>query len=593
VKPEQTTIVQLEDWFKGSEDATVTARTEAERARDYVDGVQLTSEEVSELTRRGQPPVVINRIRRKIEWLKGLEVKQRADPKAFPRTPKHQEEAESVTEALRFVCDDQDWDAVNSDCYDDFLVEGFCGVEIVHKQNKRGVVDVIANYYPWNRLFYDPHSRKPDFSDARFKGVVLWMDIADFKKAYPKQSDAVDVSMTEAVDAGTYDDQPNNIWIDAKRNRVRVILMWHREGDVWHWCKFIKGQKLEGGESPYMDDLGESVCPLIMQSSHVGRENNRYGVVRDMFDPQDEINKRRSKALHGINSRQTMGIAGAVQSVTALKRELAKPDGHVEISVEAYEAATRSGSKPFEIIPTADQTSGQFSLLQEAKQEIDMMGANSALAGETGNNTSGRAVLARQQGGMIELASLSDRRHQFNRNVYRHMWMRIKQFWTEERWIPVTDDEKNVKFVGINRPITFGEQLGQIPEEEAVQIAMQMGLTENDPRLQQQTGVQNSMQDMDVDIIIEETPDRVTLEGEAFEALLKYGPQIPPAVLIEADPSMPAKKKEKLLKLMQEPPPPSPSDQLDLADKEAGIMVKQSQAAKLQSEAQAPLAQYG
>ena len=49
-----------------------------------------------------------NRIRRKIEWLKGLEVKQRTDPKAFPRTPKHVDGAESATDAIRYVCDDQE-----------------------------------------------------------------------------------------------------------------------------------------------------------------------------------------------------------------------------------------------------------------------------------------------------------------------------------------------------------------------------------------------------------------------------------------------------------------------------------------------------
>ena len=96
---------KFETMFQAAEDATIDGRKESERARDYVDGKQLTTAERAELESRGQPPVVINRVRRKVEWLKGLEIKQRTDPRAFPRTPQHQQDAESITDAIRFVCD--------------------------------------------------------------------------------------------------------------------------------------------------------------------------------------------------------------------------------------------------------------------------------------------------------------------------------------------------------------------------------------------------------------------------------------------------------------------------------------------------------
>ncbi len=585
---------QFETWFSDAEDATISARTEAERARDYTNGIQHTAAERAELERRGQPVVAINRIRRKIEWLRGLEVKQRTDPKAFPRTPKHQEDAESITDAIRFVCDSQDWDGVRSDVYDNFLCEGYGGCEVVHSQNKRGEIEVEINHYPWDRLFYDPFSRRDDFSDARYKGVVLWMDGEDFKADYPKHADVIDGLKAKYSESqsGTYDDRPADKWYDGKRNRVRVVLMWYRKEGVWHWVKFIQGQTLEQAESPYVDDEGESVCPLIMQSAYVGRDNGRYGIVRDMFDAQDEINKRRSKALHSINSRQTIGVKGAVDSVATLKRELAKPDGHVEVSIEAFEDAARVGMKPFEVLNNSDQTQGQIALMQEAKNEIDLLGANSALEGETGESTSGRAVLARQQGGMIEIAALNDKLHRFTRTVYRHVWMRIKQFWTEERWVRVTDDESNARFVGINQRITLEQKLGEMEPEQAQAIAMQMMLQQGDPRLQEVVEIRNNAQEIDVDIVLEEVPDQITLAGEVFEALLKYGPQIPPAVLIEADPTLPAKKKEKLLELMQAPPAPTPEQQLDLASKEADLFETQAKTQKLQAEAQAtyPLA---
>lgn len=582
---ENDLTTRLEDQFRAYESATYDARQEGEKARDYNNGVQLTSEEVATLKARGQPPVVNNRIRPKVEWLKGLEVKQRTDPKAFPRSPEHTEGAESATDAIRYVCDNANWDEIRSLVYDEFLVEGFSGCEIVHKMNARGEVDIQVNHYPWDRLFYDPHSRKADFSDARYKGVVLWMDETEF------QADHGDIPIdglyADARASETHDDRPQSYhWADPKRKRVRVFLTWYKKGQDWHWCKWIKGHKLGGGLSPYVDEDGASVCPLEMQSAYVGRDNDRYGIVRDMFDLQDEINARRSRSLFAMSSRQTLRVKGAVDDPAELKRQLAKPDGDIEINIEAFEDAARLGIRPFDILPTNDQISAQMQLMQEAKEEIDARGANAAMAGDAGESASGRAVLARQQGGMIEIASLQDKIHGFTRRVYRQIWARIKQFWTEEKWVRVTDEQYSARFVGLNIPVTLEQQLGQMEPQEAQEVALQMGLYPGSPMLGQVVGMQNPVEQLDVDILIEEVPDRVTLEGEIFEALLKYGPTLPPAVLIEADPALPQKRKDRLLKMLQQPPAPTPGEQLDLAEKEAGVMKTQAEAQRAGAQAQ-------
>ena len=51
-------------------------------------------------------------------------------------------------------------------------------------------------------------------------------------------------------------------------------------------------------KSPWLDHKARSTSGLIMASAHTDRENNRYGMVRDLISEQDEINKRRSKAPH-------------------------------------------------------------------------------------------------------------------------------------------------------------------------------------------------------------------------------------------------------------------------------------------------------
>lgn len=538
--------------FEEAEEASVTARANAERDRDYYDGKQLTAEEVAALKKRGQPPLIINRIRRKIDWLRGLEIQRRTDPKAFPRNPTAEQDADAATDAIRYVVDKADFDRKRSAITENMLVEGVGGCEVIHKNGPRGV-EIVINRYAWDRLFWDPHSSEPDFSDARYKGAVIWMDADELKGEATVKPGDVDWTLEEAGTSDTYDDRPKwNLWADKARKRVRVVLVYYMEGGEWRWCRYFKGGIIDKGTSPYVDQDGESVCPLIMASIYTDRDNNRYGVVRDMVDPQDEINKRRSKALHQLTMRQAVMEQGAVDSMEDTRRELARPDGII---------VTNPDMK-FEIANQSDLASGQLTLLQESKAEIDLMGANSALAGETGESASGRAVIARQQGGMIEIAGPMDSLHWLTKAVYEHIWMRIRQFWTEERWIRVTDDERNTRFVGLNRPVTLADDLREMPEQDAIGVARQIGLRPDDPRLSVPYRVANNVAELDVDIIMEEAPDQVTLQAEEFQALMGLGPALiqsngayAPLVselLIETAPNLRAETRDRLRKKMDE-----------------------------------------
>lgn len=543
--------------FEEAEEASNDANELARRCRNYFDGEQLSAEEVEALEKRGQPPLVLNHIRKEVNWMRGYEQQSKTDPKAYPREPNAADAAEAATDALRFVADNVDYRKKRSKAWENLVIEGVCGVEVIHRQVKSGDIEVVVNRYAPDRIFYDPHSAEDDFSDARYKGVVIWADMDQVIKDHPDSKDAIEASIgVQSNTSDLFDDKPYwSVWSDPKRRRVRVCLVYYREDGVWKWAKYTKGGVLEDGESPYVDENGESDCPLILQSMYVGAENDRHGVVKDFLDPQDEVNKRRSKLLHQMNSRQTWGVKGAVNSVAGMKKELAKPDGHVEVTKEAALDAAETGVAPFNIIPNGDQSSGQFQLLMESKGEIERMGANSALMGQ-GSASSGRQVMAEQQGGLVEIAPIYAQILNFDMEVYRHMWMRVRQFWTGQKWIRVTDDEKNLKFVGLNQPVTLQDKLSELPREEVVMIAQQMQLTPDDPRLNMPVDMKNSVEQMDVDIIIDDAPDSVTLQSETFEQLVSMASSmpgsIPPEILIEYAPGFSRDVKDKLREAMEQ-----------------------------------------
>lgn len=580
-------LAQLIQWFEDSEEASYESRKLSERDRDYYDNKQLTSEEIATLNKRGQPDIINNVIQSKIDFIIGWEAANRADPKAFPRTQKDDDAAEAATDGLRYVKDDTDLEQHFSASWECMNVEGYNGaIELLVEEagapgpdGEQKDPDIKVVHWDWDRTFYDPHSRKHDFSDARYMGGVIWMDAEEAKAKWPDAEQAIETTAADIGTSATLDDRPRwKKWASgSSRKRVRIVQMYYREpSGEWHHCTFTKGGKLESIEVPFRDHDQKPFCPMYMQSAYVDRENNRYGIVRAMIGPQDEINKRRSKALHLLSVRQSMGEEGAVDDVDLMKAELAKPDGHVRVN---------PGFK-FEMIEQNAQIAGNIELMQEAKQSIESIGPNASLMGDGPDAASGKAIRLNQQAGQMSMARMTDRHKHLKKRVYKGIWSLIRQYKRAPWWVRVTDDEKNVKFVGFNRPVTMAEDLLEQsikqgkPEDQARAEIDQM--LQADPQtaqqLQQIVRIANVPADMSLDITIEEVPDTSNMQEEQFAALTGMAPAVifPPKVYIKASN---LRNKEKLIEELEPPPgvePPPTPEQIEAKKLEMQMQAKQA-----------------
>ena len=538
---------RLVQWFEDAERATDEARKLSERDRDYHDGYQLDADTLKALKARGQPPLVDNFVRDKIQLLLGLERKARTDPKAYPRTPSEEQRAEAATQALRYISDDNDMPLVRSNVFENMLVEGTGGAEIGLEDDGKGGVNITMTHIGWERIWFDPHSRAKDFSDARYLGVVIWADRDVLEDTFPGAVDVIESSFKHRTD-DTYGDRPGGqiSWRDPAIDRCRVVQAHWKEGGTWWRASFTQAGFLsEPEQSRFKDRKGRSACPLILQSAFIDRENRRFGAVRDMISGQDAINKRQSKALHLLSVNRIIADQGAVADVDKARREAAKPDGYIE----------KTPGMDFEIASGGELASGQFQLLQIAMQRMQAKGPNAAMSGTDPRDQSGRAILAQQAGGAAANEPLADGLRQWTRRAYELAWMAAREFWKGERWIRVTDDLGKLEFVGLNRPVRLMDRLAEMPPEQRAMAMQQMGLQPNDPRLGQVIEVENDITDLEVDISIEEGMDVPAQQAEQFQALTQLaaslGPGvIPPEVIIAA--SMLPNKAELLDRLKQQ-----------------------------------------
>jgi hypothetical protein len=368
----------------------------------------------------------------------------------------------------------------------------------------------------WEEFFFDPRSRKRDFSDARYMGIAKWMYADDVGAMYPKSKSDIDnaLSATDTIGGGalgfadeTFQDRPKDAlsnWIDLKNRRLMVVEMYHRVDGAWNRCVFCAAGVLEEGKSPYLDEKKRPGNAIVAMSCYVDRDNNRMGIGRDLRAPQDEFNKRRQKLLHQLNNRQ-----------------LQASDPNSFMPIDADEARTEA-ARPDGIIPPGwvpvsqnDLASGQFNLLSLAEQELDRQGPNPAILARGNTSASGRSKQVDQQAGLTEDAVIYKGLHNWEVRVYRAVWDRCRQFWTAPDYIRVTDDAGAPQFIGINQP-QMGQQI--VPGENGI------------PQIQQVVmGYDNALADLDVDIILDTVPDMAVLAQEQFQTLSElaqmYGPQ--------------------------------------------------------------------
>ncbi|MCA0358725.1 MAG: hypothetical protein LCH78_18075 [Proteobacteria bacterium] len=511
----------LKKMYEDFQSTTRDGRAQSQVDDDYFHGNQLTPDEKRILQARKQPDAVFNRTRPAVLGTLGVIKQGATDPRAYPRNPGDEDAADVASKVLRYIADKSNFDAIKIDVAKNYLVEG-TGAIIVEADADG---EIPLTQIRWEELVYDPRSRRQDFGDARYLGVAKWQYADDLKASYPDKGDEIERLIGSGNMADDIsDDRPRDgqtvAWVDGRKRRVMTVELYHRD-DGWKRCVFWSGGVLEASESPYLDDKGRPTCPIVAQSCYVDRENNRYGIVRDMRGPQDEINKRRSKLLHRTSSRvvQEAAPGQGYGSIEEVRREAAKPDGVLP-----------SG---WQIVNTGDMAAGEAQLLAEAKAEIERMGPNPAILGRQGESQSGRANLVRQQAGLTEQAVIFGGIEEFELRVYRQMWSRARQFWQTPMWVRVTDDEGAPQFVGVNQPQTdeFGQQIG----------------------------VENQIAAMDVDIIIDTVPDTANVQQEQFAMLVELAKvgalgQNPGPLLLEAS-SLP--NKAKVIEKLQAPTDPA------------------------------------
>lgn len=336
----------------------------------------------------------------------------------------------------------------------------------------------IANPFT---VYGDPDSTEADSSDWNTAFISDLMPLAEFKRKYPQAEQTSTAFDDDAIDANWREERNVRVAEWWTREEVDATLLmlsngiavfeddYQRQIDIYQAagldvvadriskrCK-VKQRILTGAEILERNDWAGKYIPIVpVYGDEVNVEGKRHflSLIRHAKDPQRMYNYWRTASTELVAlapKAPFIGPAGAFDSDRA-KWETANTASHPFIEFDGQMMPAR---QPFAGVPAG--------ALQEALSASDdmksIMGLYDASLGARSNETSGKAIMARQREGDISTFHFIDNNIRAIRHTGRILVDLIPKIYTDERIIRVLGEDGSSREVTINGQY---EQKGKI-----------------------------------------------------------------------------------------------------------------------------------
>jgi hypothetical protein len=546
-------------------------RTNADQDYKFYEGEQWTAFERAMLEERGQPVVTENLIKPKVDRILGQFQRQHTTVTVLGRNAVVDEQtASSASDIFRWVDQVNGAEFEESDQIKDGYTGGFGVIEICSAKDSDGKPSiVIRNENPFY-IFPDPHSRKYDWNeDAKFICRSKWIDLEDAICLWPEKAKELRQCVNHLPSGLGGTGMPIDptvlrmtdwTYVDPNRGRLRPVEIYYKRKVVKTILITPEGVRVEldylgprqamkaAQEIPgasidrvvgeemwlgiycagtliyhdrYQDQDG--MFPFVPYFADRKKSGEPFGPVRNLVSISQEINKRRSKAMHLINTNQAIVSQNAVEDWAEFANEKGRPDGIMKVRGKADEVV--------QLIKNQDMGQSQMAMHEESKRAFNMVsGEDPTNMGAASQMRSGVGKAREQMmTDWVNMPLLTNVRRT-RRIKLNKVWGLICQHFNEDIVFQITDDPAAPKVI-------------QLPKSRL-----------------------DAMRDMRFNFVIADVEDSLTLQTEQFEIVANLLPQVlpfgtgPAKFLLELS-SIKPKQKEGLMKIldgMAQAPPPEP-----------------------------------
>jgi hypothetical protein len=220
------------------------------------------------------------------------------------------------------------------------------------------------------------------------------------------------------------------------------------------WC----GKTLLNDEfSPYNHNRF-SFVPIFCYRRK--RDNMPYGIIRDLRDPQSDLNRRRSKSLFLLSANQVVVEKNAVDNLFEFHAELQKPDGIAVVN--------ENKMNNWRELKHETKVEGHTEMARDDERFIhSISGISNDTEWQTRKELSGKAINLMQNQGMTAHGVIFDNHFYALQALGEILLSNIEQFYDQEKEIRISGDQYRDEFMEINKFLPDGSVENSITSQKA------------------------------------------------------------------------------------------------------------------------------
>lgn len=502
------------------------AREQCAIDEDYYDGEHYSEDDKIVLLNRGQAPLVYNETKPAIDWVIGEEKRKRMDFNVYGRAEDDAESAVAKQKLIKYLSDVNRIGWQRSEAFTNMVKAGQGWTEICVEPDDAGEPTIKFRHVSWRNIIEDSSSRCLDMSDMRYIFRDKIVDLEEASAWFPNlkeklYSAAEERDVLENVQiAENYLGSPLNRsgylgignpgMLDmGSRPAIQLYECWYKKYENVEVIR-RKGHRLHGrvynpNNETHIAAIESGVCqifntaracmrvsifcdkfllvdapspyehnrfPFVRRTAYrKAKDGSHYGLVRQIRDIQDDLNKRRSKSLHLLNTRRVIIDPTAVEDMQVFSEEVARPDAILEVN-DLSKIKIEDGIQMAE-------AHVRFSEMDSASIR-NITGITGEQQGRETNATSGVAQRQRaEQGGIITTTLFDNHRlaHQLEGEILLSL---IEQFMTDEQEIRIIGSNGKPEYIKINQGSTSiaDNQADFIMDEEDYRIGVKAQLSD-------------------------------------------------------------------------------------------------------------------
>lgn len=515
VESNHPSIGKFRKWFRASVDHMQDWRKEAKEDYDFVTGKQWTEDEKRTFEDTGRPAITINRIKPLINVLSGYQRLNRYDIEFYPRTGDDIDLCKIRKGMTKYVLDRSMFESEESAAFLDAAIGGLGWFEVGYKYDE-DLADgeaFVKRVDPFG-VYVDPEAHLQDYSDAKYICRGKWVSKDELKDVYPEKAEEIDAQFAlydpaEREGSGGYTDEIDPMWYNSELKKVRLIECWYKERGNKVLVQLVDGRfvpeqdvttdmiyagqvainqmgepviqeipttfvrvaaffdkvLLEDIESPY--EHGElPFVPLFCYYFGVG--DLPAGFVRDLKDPQREINRRRIQELHILNTNSNGGGWIEDGAMTPEQEEEFKKMNAIPGHYNKVKTGALSQGKIIERQPSAPPSAIIQAEGQATNDLTAISGINEALMGvDIPRQSSGRAIELKQKQAITHVAPMFDNLRKSKKQITYLLWGKrgkpgiIPQYYNTDKVYRI-EGENGQQFIRVNQQVAQQDPMGNM-----------------------------------------------------------------------------------------------------------------------------------